>query len=42
MIEFDRAAISTKSMIVRYFEKGLKATIKAEIDQDAIHLDDYK
>ena len=28
--------------IVRYFEEGLKPSIKAEIDQDASHLDDYK
>ena len=28
--------------MVRYFEKGLKPSIKAEIDQDATHLDDYE
>ena len=28
--------------MIRYFEKDLKSSIKAEIDQDATHLDDYK
>ena len=28
--------------MVRYFEEGLKPSIKAEIDQDATHLDDYE
>ena len=28
--------------MVRCFEKGLKPSIKAKIDQDAIHLDDYE
>ena len=28
--------------MVKYFEEGLKLSIKAEIDQDAIHLDDYE
>ena len=28
--------------MVRYFEKGLKPSIKAEMDQDATHLDDYE
>ena len=28
--------------MVRYFKKGLKPSIKAEIDQDASYLDDYK
>ena len=27
--------------MVKYFEKGLKPSIKVEIDQDATHLDDY-
>ena len=31
-----------ESTNVRYFEKGLKPSIKAEIDQDAIHLDNYE
>ena len=28
--------------MVRYFEEGLKLSIKAEMDQDATHLDDYE
>ena len=28
--------------MVRYFEQGLKPSIKAEIDQDATHLDNYE
>ena len=28
--------------MVRYFEKGLKPYIKAEIDQDASHINDYE
>ena len=28
--------------MVRYFEESLKLSIKAKIDQNAIHLDDYK
>ena len=28
--------------MVRYFEEGLKPSIKAEIDQDATYLDDYE
>ena len=28
--------------MVRYFEESLKPSIKAEMDQDASHLDDYK
>ena len=28
--------------MVRYFEEGLRPSIKAEIDQDATYLDDYK
>ena len=42
LIEFDPAAIPTKSTMVRYFEKGLNPSIKAEIDQDTTHLDNYK
>ena len=30
------------STMVRYFEEGLKPSIKAEMDQDATHLDDYE
>ena len=40
-MEFDPATVSTELTIVRYFEKGLKLSIKAEIDQDATHLDNY-
>ena len=28
--------------MVRYFEKGLKLSIIAEMDQDASHLDNYE
>ena len=42
LIEFDLVAAPTEFIIVRYFEKGLKLSIKAEIDQDASHLDNYK
>ena len=42
MIEFDPVATFTKSTMVRYFEEGLKLSIKAEMDQDATHLDDYE
>ena len=28
--------------MIRYFEKGLKSSITAEIDQDASHLDNYE
>ena len=42
LIEFDPAAAPTESTMVRYFEEGLKPSIKAEIDQDTTHLDDYK
>ena len=41
-MEFDPAATSTELTIVRYFEEGLKPSIKAEMDQDATHLDDYE
>ena len=42
MMEFDRAAAPIESVMVRYFEKSLKPSIKAKIDQDALHLDDYE
>ena len=42
LIEFDSTAAPTESIMVKYFEEGLKSSIKAEIDQDATHLDDYK
>ena len=41
-MEFDPATALTESTIVRYFEKGLKPSIKAEMDQDATYLDDYE
>ena len=28
--------------MVRYFEEGLKPSIKAKMDQDASHLDNYE
>ena len=42
LIEFDPVAAPTESTMIRYFEEGLKPSIKAEIDQDASHLDDYE
>ena len=42
LMEFDPAATPTESIMVRYFEKDLKPSIKAEMDQDATHLDDYE
>ena len=42
LIEFDLAATPTKSTMVRYFEEGLKPSIKVEMDQDATYLDTYK
>ena len=41
-MEFDLATAPTESTMVRYFEEGLKPSIKVEIDQDATHLDNYK
>ena len=41
-MEFDPLAAPTESTMVRYFEEGLKPSIKAEMDQDASHLDDYE
>ena len=38
-MEFDPAAIPTESTIVRYFEEGLKPSIKAEMGEDTTHLD---
>ena len=42
LIEFDPVAAPTESTMVRYFEEGLKPSIKAEMDQDAFHLDVYE
>ena len=41
-MEFDLATTPTESTIVRYFEEGLKPSIKAKMNQDATHLDDYE
>ena len=41
-MEFDSVSPPTESTIVRYFEKGLKPSIRAEINQDASYLDNYK
>ena len=41
-MEFDPVAVLIESTIVRYFEEGLKPFIKAEMDQDVTHLDDYE
>ena len=38
-MEFDPSIVSTESTMVRYFEEGLKPSIRDEIDQDT---DDYK
>ena len=42
LIEFDPAAAPTESTMIRYFEEGLKPSIKAKMDQDTTHLDDYE
>ena len=42
MIEFDLVTAPMESTMVRYFEEGLKSSIKTEIDQDVSHLDNYK
>ena len=42
LMKFDPAAAPTESMIVRYFEEGLKPSIKAKMDQDATHLNDFE
>ena len=42
MIEFDPVAAPTESTMVIYFEKDLKPSIKAEMDQDPSQLDNYK
>ena len=41
-MKFDPAAAITESTMVRYFEKGLKLSIKAEINQNVTHLDNYE
>ena len=42
LMEFDPAATPTESTMVRYFEEGLKPSIKAKMDQDATYLDNYE
>ena len=42
LIKFDPAATFTESTMIRYFEKSLKLSIKAKIDQDATQLDNYE
>ena len=42
LMEFDPATAPTESTMVRYFEESLKPSIKAEMDQDATHLNDYE
>ena len=42
MIEFYPVAAPTESTMVRYFEEGLKPSIKAKMDQDASYLDNYE
>ena len=41
-MEFDPVAAPMESTMVRYFEKYLKPSIKAEMDQNTTHLDDYE
>ena len=42
LMEFDLVAPPTESTMVGYFEKGLKPSIKAEMNQDATHLHNYE
>ena len=42
MLEFDPVAAPTEVTIVRYFEKDLKPSIKAEIDQEHSQLINYE
>ena len=42
MLEFDSVIAPTEVTMVRYFEKGLKPSIKAEMDQDNSQLIDYE
>ena len=42
LTEVDLTTAFTKSRMVRYFEKGLKPSIKAKIDQDATYLENYE
>ena len=42
MIKFDLEPTPTESTMIRYFEEGLKLSIKAEMDQDTFYLDHYE
>lgn len=42
LLEFDAAAAPTELTMVRYFEEGLKPSIKAEMDPDAHQLDSFE
>ena len=42
LLEYDPIAIPTEVTMVRYFEEGLKPSIKAEMDQDDSQLVDYE
>ena len=41
-MEFNLAAASTESTMVRYFEESLKLSIKTEMDQNATYLDNFE
>ena len=40
-MEFFSATAPTESTMIRYFEEGLKSSIKTKINQDAPYLDNY-
>ena len=42
LIEFDLVAAPTEVTMVRYFEEGLKLSMKTEMNQDNFQLVDYK
>ena len=42
LLEFDSVAAPTEVTMIRYFEKGLKPSIKAEMDQDDSQLINYE
>ena len=42
LIEFNPQAALTEFNMVRYFEEGLKTSIKVEMDQDVDYLDTYE
>lgn len=41
-MKFDPTIIFIKSTMIKYFEKGLKPSIKVKIDWDATNLNNYK